>query len=105
MKEATPTQREVLQYWQDYRETHGYWPTGREAARHLGKAQVTIFEITTTCIKKGLLERTGACLYCNLCLTDAGEAALGPRKPHACRWTIAGTLSDRGIAWKGATPQ
>lgn len=100
----SPVQLDVLRFWHQYHDQHGYWPTGPEAAQALGKAQVTIWELVAACCKKGLLERSAANLTRNYRLTPAGLEALGKPKTRRTRWPVAGTLSDKGIAWKDGTP-
>lgn len=108
MNEPTPTQLQVLTFWQTYRNEHGYWPTLAEAARARGCNSVSVLGIVQACIRKGLMERSGPQMARNYRVSLLGRTHLPeelkppekPSKPGRRCWPIAGTLSEKGIVLK-----
>lgn len=55
---ATPAQRRVLDFYEQYRSEHKRYPTIRQAGTALGVSHVTIFEHTNELVRKGFMRKT-----------------------------------------------
>lgn len=74
---ATATQRDFLRYLLTFTEEHGYPPSHREIAEHLGVTSLTAVRCRLMCLEKKGFVRTAPTLSRSIHVTEAGRAQLG----------------------------
>lgn len=58
-RDPSPREKALRTYWDDYRASHGLWPTLDEAADHFGKSKTTVHAQLRGLQEKGWMSCTG----------------------------------------------
>ncbi|MBK7874940.1 MAG: repressor LexA [Planctomycetes bacterium] len=85
----TRRQKDILDFFREYQERNGLWPTLEEIAQHLGVNKVTVFGHVAELEKKGVIKKRAK--RASRSLAIVGKKAAAPARTHGVR--ILGTIA------------